>query len=156
MSFVAKNRGCYPRLISRNPPGWQKEKRDAHEFTRIFANQKFMSADSRNSRMISFPLRNPRARRETTSELGGRKKAGGKSAEGFRVAIMKRPVAFYFVAVWCSFWLIGHVSSLTRPIKAYQTAGEKVPLLLIYLVPIAFIFALWQIAGLSQLKREPV
>jgi hypothetical protein len=43
-------------------------------------------------------------------------------------------------------------SYLTRPMKAYQAAGEPIPILWRYLPMAAFAFIVWQMVGLIRLK----
>src|SRR5262245_54167918 len=65
---------------------------------------------------------------------------------------MKRPNIFWFVAAWCSLGMLLQVSSLTRPMKAYQAAGEPIPAFWYWLPLIAFAFWIWQTVGLVRLR----
>jgi hypothetical protein len=66
---------------------------------------------------------------------------------------MKRPRILYFVAAWCCLGLLIQASFLSRPGRAYQAAGEDVPMFLAILPVLAFGFMVWQTIGLVQLKR---
>src|SRR5690242_10154732 len=77
------------------------------------------------------------------------KKLAGKVGVDLGWVIVKRPIAFCFVAAWFSLCVLAHVSSLTRPVKTYVIDGQNHSLFGL-LLAVVFIFALWQIAGLSQ------
>jgi hypothetical protein len=66
---------------------------------------------------------------------------------------MKRPRIFYVVAVWSCLALLIQASYLARPSRAYQAAGEAVPVLWTILPLVALGFVIWQTVGLVQLKR---
>jgi hypothetical protein len=66
---------------------------------------------------------------------------------------MKRLRLFYFVAAWCCLALVLQASYLTRPARAYQAAGEPVPVLWTFLPFVALGFVVWQTVGLVRLKR---
>lgn len=68
------------------------------------------------------------------------------------LAPSKRPPAFWFVAAWCCLAMLIQASYLTRPMKAYQAAGEPIPILWRYLPLAAFAFLVWQMVGLIRLK----
>ncbi len=77
-------------------------------------------------------------------------------AEGFsypaRMA-MKRPRLFVLVAVWCCLALVMQASYLTRPARAYQAAGEPVPVFWSFAPLAAVVFIVWQMVGLVRLRR---
>src|SRR5467141_745947 len=66
---------------------------------------------------------------------------------------MKRPRIFLFVAAWCCLSLLMQASYLTRPSRAYQTAGEPIPVLWTILPLVALGFVIWQTVGLVQMRR---
>jgi hypothetical protein len=65
----------------------------------------------------------------------------------------RHPRFFSLIAAWCCLALSVHASALTRPMKAYETAGKQVPLLWYYLPLFALAFVIWQTLGLVQLRR---
>ena len=69
------------------------------------------------------------------------------------LAPMKRPRTFYFVAAWCCLALLIQTSFLIEPPRAYQAAGEPVPVLWTILPLVATGFVIWQTVGLVQLRR---
>ena len=67
---------------------------------------------------------------------------------------MKRPLIFKLVFAWFCFALLIQVSGLTRPARAYQDAGEAVPVVWSIMPLAALAFGIWQVAGFFQLKRS--
>lgn len=66
---------------------------------------------------------------------------------------MKRPRIIYLVAAWCFLGLLMEISILTRPGRAYEVAGQAVPVLWTVLPIVAFGFMIWQTVGLIRLRR---
>lgn len=66
---------------------------------------------------------------------------------------MKRPRALLFIVAWCGLALLVQSSHLTRPMRAYQAAGEAIPALWHYLPLLALGFSIWQVVGLFRLQR---
>lgn len=66
---------------------------------------------------------------------------------------MKRPRIFGYVAAWCFVGLLTQASYLTRPMRAYQAAGQPTPTLWSILPLVAVAFVVWQTAGMVQLRR---
>src|SRR5215212_3573908 len=67
---------------------------------------------------------------------------------------MSRPPLFYLVAAWSCLALLVQASYLARPAKAYQVAGEPIPVLWILIPLVALGFVIWQTVGLVQLRRS--
>lgn len=65
---------------------------------------------------------------------------------------MKRPISFKLVVAWYCVALIIQASAFTRPAKAYQAAGEVVPVFWTFLPLAVLAFVIWQAVGLFQLK----
>ncbi len=67
---------------------------------------------------------------------------------------MKRPRIFCFVAAWCCLALLTQVNGLVaRPMKAYQAAGETIPMLWYNVEAVGFAVVAWLTVGLVQMRR---